>query len=361
MREEVVPILTDVVQVPGEGILEPPGWLQPEDLRPVIASVRSGESLTPRPKIGQTRDGRGIHYADAVVSVVAPAGTGKGWLALATCRDVIRANGHTIYLDFEETAERRVARLIQMGLSDDSILRGFTYLRPDRPIGDPAILDQLIRPETQLVVIDSVNPALRVEGCEINDNDDVLRWMGMPKHLARKGLAVMLLDHAPKSDPDGQLGAVVKQNESDCRIVLKVTEPLGRGRVGKVSLTWKKDRPGYWGTGTWADMIVQSSGDTVDVSVEAREVDNERYLPTRRMEEVSRAIEERPGVGIVELRSLISGRASITDDARQALVELGYLEVRVEGRTKALHSLKPYRDMTTVSQPSDIVTEADHV
>jgi hypothetical protein len=329
---------------PGEGILEPPGWLVPEDLRPVIAAVRSGESMTPKPTIGNTDDGRGIHYEAAIVSIVAPAGVGKGWLGLSTVRDVIQAGGHAVYLDYEETAERRVARLLQMGVRDDHVEKGLTYLRPDRKIQDPAHLDHLIRPETKLVVIDSVNPALRVEGCEINNNDDVLRWMAIPKHLSMKGLAVMLLDHAPKSDPDGQLGAVAKQNEADCRIVLKTVEPLGRGRVGRVSMTWRKDRPGYWGEGTWPEMVVRSSGDTVDVFIEAKAEDSERYLPTRRMEEVSRAVETTPGIGITELREAVSGRSSITDDARQALVDLGYVEARQEGRRTALHLVRPYTE-----------------
>jgi len=329
---------------PGEGVLEPPGWLVPEDLGPVIAAVRSGESLTPKPTIGTTDDGRGVHYEAAIVSVVAPAGTGKGWLALATVRDVIQAGGHAVYLDYEETAERRVARLLQMGLRGDQIEKDLTYLRPDRKIHEPTHLDHLIRPDTKLVVIDSVNPALRVQGLEINDNDDALEFFGIPKHLARNGLAVMLLDHAPKSDPDGQLGAVVKQNESDSRVVLKTVEPLGRGRIGRVSMTWRKDRPGYWGEGTHADMVVRSSGDTVDVFIEAKAEDGERYLPTRRMEEVSRAIETTPGIGITELREAVPGRSSITDDARQALVDLGYVEARQEGRRTALHHLRPYRE-----------------
>jgi archaellum biogenesis ATPase FlaH len=329
---------------PGEGILEPPGWLAPEDLRPVIAAVRSGESLTPKPTIGNTDDGRGIHYEGCIVSIVAPAGTGKGWLALATVRDVIQNKGHAVYLDYEETAERRVARLLQMGVRDDQIEDGLTYLRPDRKIQDPAHLDHLIRPDTRLVVIDSVNPALRSQGLKINENDDALEFFDIPKYLTRKGLAVMLLDHAPKSDPDGQLGAVVKMNESDCRIVLKTVEPLGRGRVGRVSMTWRKDRPGYWGEGTSCDMVIRSSGDTVDVMVEAPAADGERYLPTRRMEEVSRVIETTPGIGITELREAVSGRSSITDDARQALVDLGHVEARQEGRRTALHLVRPYAE-----------------
>jgi hypothetical protein len=49
-----------------------------------------------------------------------------------------------------------------------------------------------------------------------------------------------------------------------------------------------------------------------------------------------------------EIRTEVSGKATVTDEARNFLVETGFIAVKVAGRKNTHHSVKPYREATDV-------------
>lgn len=324
------------------------GW-EPENIEAALAKVANGERLVDEPSILATDSRRAIFHPGTIAGVAAPAESGKGILVARVIGDVIQAGGHAIYLDFEESAERRIVRQTSMGIPEAHIRRGFTYLRPTGPVGDTSRLDALIRPETQVAVIDAVNPAMQAEGLSFMDNDEIGAWInGYPRHLQRKGLLVILVDHVVKAREDrgrSPIGGVQKLNEVDLQLMLKVTQPLGRGQVGKVEIEWTKDRLGFWGRGHHADMVVKSTGDSMTVTIEERITTRTDFRPTGKMEQVSKAVEAAPGITIRDLRDQIGGRATVTDDARHALVKDGYLAEQKEGRKTVLFSVRPYREI----------------
>lgn len=321
---------------------------KPKDLGPVLDRLEAGESLTEEPDntLLATDQGRGILYPETIVSIAGPGGIGKGKLAGRIVGDVIASGGHAIYIDLEENEARRVATLYSLGVGPAHIRNGLDYLSPETKIGDMARLGELIRPNTRVVVFDSVNPAMSLEGFSLMDNEDVVSWYQMvPKFIQRQGVMALLVDHQTKAgDSKTAIGGIQKFNQVDHQLILESVDPLGRGKIGRVKIHTAKDRLGFFGLGHHHDMIARSTGDTLDITIADLMRTEGDFRPTARMEKVSILIEDHPGIGVEELRNKSGGRASITDDARRYLVSDGYVDERKAGRKLALYSLDKYRD-----------------
>lgn len=333
---------------PGTATAKAGSSWQPKDLGPVLDRLEAGESLTEEPDntLLATDQGRGILYPETIVSIAGPGGIGKGKLAGRIVGDVIASGGHAIYIDLEENEARRVATLYSLGVQPNHIRNGLDYLSPETKIGDMARLRELIRSNTRVVVIDSVNPAMSLEGFSLMDNEEVVSWYQMvPKWFQRQGVTAVLIDHQTKAgDSKTAIGGIQKFNQVDHQLILESVDPLGRGKIGRVKIHTAKDRLGFFGLGHHHDMIARSTGDTLDITIADLMRTEGDFRPTARMEKVSILIEDHPGIGVEELRNKSGGRASITDDARRYLVSDGYVEERKVGRKLTLYSLDKYRD-----------------
>jgi hypothetical protein len=99
-----------------------------------------------------------------------------------------------------------------------------------------------------LVVFDSLADFLTAAGAEDNSNSDFGRWFAeFITPLKRQGVAVLVLDHVPKSiegTAHGPRGAGAKTDKVDVQWSLKVVRRFGREQVGEVELTRSKDREG---------------------------------------------------------------------------------------------------------------------
>ena len=330
-------------------------WL-PKDLGPVLDRLAAGESVTEEPDnaLLATDQGRGIFYPETIASVAGPGGIGKGKLAAQIAGDVIGTGGHVIYIDLEENEGRRLSTLYSLGVRLDHIRERFTYLSPETRVGDMARLGELFRPETKVVVIDSVNPAMSLEGFSLMDNEEIVAWyQRVPKWIQRRGVLTVLIDHQTKAgDSKTPIGGIQKFNQVDHQLILESVDPLGRGKIGKVKIHTAKDRLGFFGIGHHHDLIARSTGDSLDISIIDLATNEGDFRPTGRMERVSRLVEDRPGIGRDELRSEAGGRASVTDDARRYLVSDEYVEERQEGRKFTLYSLAKYREKDGTDSPN---------
>lgn len=235
------------------------GYEEPEtswraiDLRPLLF----GERQRPRPTVlaGPTINGEKVLllYSGRVHSVYAETEGGKTWMAMEGCRQEIEAGGTVLFIDFEDDEDGTVDRLLSLGLTPDQIVNQFRYVRPQEPFGADAIAEVEFEVQTYaptLVVIDGVTEALRLDGLDSSNNDDVVRFLRvLPRRLAEMGPAVLLIDHVVKDAQNrgrGPIGGGMKLNGlTGAAYYLKIVAPFGRGKTGYSKLFVQKDRPGF--------------------------------------------------------------------------------------------------------------------
>lgn len=365
MNPEIAEELEKILAEPDDGT----SWDR-VDLVPVLAAVKAGETLTPAPSMVRMDTGKCVMYPGTLTSLAAPPDSGKGMFWAKASADVMADGKSVICVDLEENAENRIARLLSIGVPELTIRDRFAYFRPWDPIGDPTRLDGVMTEhQPAMAILDSVGEGMAVEGLNPLDNSDAAKWINTyARYFQRHGCAVLIVDHQVKNKDDRgryAIGAQHKLAVMDLALTLEVVEPMGRGKRGRVKITWAKDRPGFWGRGHHADMVVNSTGDTIDITIEQVQGIDTDFRPTARMESVSRLIEANPGIGKDEIRQTVGGRASITDDARTYLVSDGFVEARQEGRKTGHFSITPYRENDRTVSPNrptdrDGSSEAEH-
>lgn len=221
---------------------------QPIDLGTLLAN----DIIRPTPTILHRTDGQHLLYAGKVNAFNAESESGKSWAALFACAETIWLGQHAVYLDFEDSPEGIIERLLALGVDIDDIEDRFHYIRPDDPIDLAAIaaLTSLLEQhEPALVVIDGVTEVMVQNGWSIIDNDDVARfYAALPKRIARHGPAVLLIDHVPKRKAERGKGGIGGQHKragiDGAAYILETIRPFGRGRNGAARITVDKDRPG---------------------------------------------------------------------------------------------------------------------
>lgn len=217
------------------------------DLGPYIR----GEVNRPEPTIGITRsDGLRLIYPGKEHSVIGEMESGKSWFCLASAAAEISLGRHVVYIHFEESdPSDTVERLQALGVPDDSIVKLFRFVGPERPV-TPAAIARLVDPAPSLVVLDGVNEAMSLHGLAIREEDGAAAFRRLlVKPFTTVGAATLSNDHVVK-DPDrrgrGPLGSIHKGNAlSGSLIVLENADPFGRGQRGRSHVYVTKDRPGH--------------------------------------------------------------------------------------------------------------------
>lgn len=222
---------------------------------------------------------------------------GKSLLCLAVAADEILCGRHVLYLDFDGMGATMSVDLLRcLNVPDQLITTHFLYVTPETPFA-PAkerVLQLLDKHTIRLVVIDTFNPALGTHGLDsekTSDTDVFYRTVVDP--LRSRGAAVVLLDHVTKSkDTRGRYsyGAEGKLSRCDVAIGIEARQPIGRGRVGIVSLKTYKDRPSRLPRPTIGTITWTSSPDTGQITWELKKtepVDHDKpFRPTAIMEAV---------------------------------------------------------------------------
>jgi hypothetical protein len=329
-----------------------------------IDAVKAGGRAVEAPFLG------GVIYAASRHSLSGPSGCGKSWGALYLVALELLDGQTVIYLDTDDMGPARfLARLRALGVDDEAISERFLLVRPERAATDEALarmVETIKERGVRLVVVDSWNPALGLEGLDPLVTRDLDVWLTrFAKPINEAGAALLTVDHVPKGS-DGQRGGYAygserKRSGVTVHLSMKMVEPFGFGKVGRALLTIEKDRDGMIGPqGTAAGMFEMWSsrdGSKVEAQIgEATERDEEGNVRrTYLMQKVSEYLEghDEP----VSRTTVVdeAGVGSRTEYVRQALDQLvreGYVSEIAGAREgwRSYLSLKEFRAFGAVDE-----------
>lgn len=313
--------------------------------------LEHGEELQVPTHLART-DGQHLLYPAAVHSISGEPESGKTWVALIAAAQTLREDGHVTYVDFEDRAGRVIPRLLQLGAPRDAILAGFHYIRPVAAL-DTAGRNHLdaAADQSALAIIDGVTEAMTMHGLSLMDNEDAARYLDLlPRHLADHGCAVLQIDHVVK-DPEKQgrwaIGAGHKLAGLDgAAYSIKITDPFGRGKIGRARITVNKDRPGavreFAMGNAVGTLVIDSRSEQLHAWLEEPAStplsDNGEMRPTHLMEKVSKYVEITPRASGKQIEDVIRGKAQYVRLAIRTLVNEGFLTVESGPRGAQLHS-----------------------
>jgi hypothetical protein len=195
-----------------------------------------------KPTICLLPSGKALFYDAAVNGVAGEPAAGKSWVAFLAAAQEMRQGHPVAFVDLEDTPRRTVRRLYAVGASRDEVSRLFRYVRPEESYNQLSrdALDA-VTDGVRLVVIDSTGEALSLQGAKSNADEDVTAWFtALPKHLAKRGLCVLLLDHVAKVE--GGRWPIGSQRK--LAAISGVQYTLGLGKA------FSRDEPG------WSELIV---------------------------------------------------------------------------------------------------------
>lgn len=344
------------------------------DLTPVL----DGTHKPQQPTTGARDDGIGLFYPGRVNGIQGESEAGKSWVALLSCLVEMNRGNHVAYLDFEDSEEGVVSRLLLIGAVPDDISRLFHYVRPGST-PTPVQLRQFIARigdlAPSLVIVDGVTEAMVMMGLELKENTEIAKFGRMLlRPLADTGAAVVPLDHVVKStESRGRyaLGGVHKLNAVDgVQYMLEAVRPFGINTEGRSRLRIAKDRPAqirrhalpggrnpmHW----FADLVIRSDGDEFaeahlyppiqhtddpaeDAAVKDKAAQEEADIKERESAVLATLGKTAEPMSKAALEELIPGRASVTRRALTRLVHGGSVTATKGPRGAALHSL-PAKD-----------------
>lgn len=320
----------------------------PVDLGPVLA----GDQVDEPPTALTRADERCLLYRGKVHGLHGEPEAGKGWIAMQASAESIEKDEHVAYFDFEDDARTATARLRALGVEDAAIRARFHYVRPNEPLSNTVRpdLELALEPTPSLVIVDGVTEALTLAGLNLSDNTEVATWLDMVPRWIRDatGAAVVLIDHVTKDrETRGRfaIGAQHKLAGVDVAYSIRVTETFGRGVDGRAEIRVGKDRPGHVRQYAKDDVVAEvrfASEPGGGMRVSVLPPDPEGWRPTKRMKEVSQAIEANPGLIARKVREYVGGRASTTDEAIRLLIAHEFVQVRKEGQASCHYSVRPY-------------------
>lgn len=319
-----------------------------------VLAILDGTFVAPVPTILERNDGEALIYPGLLHSIAGEPESGKTWLALHACAQVLTTGGTVAFIDEEDTANGIIGRLRAQGVPDTDLIRGLIYIKPEGHLTATAAarLDAILearRPE--LIVIDGVTEAMTLAGLDLNSNADVARWYSeVPRRLLRHGAAVVLIDHVVKVAENRGRYAIGAQHKlagvSGAAFVCEVLRPFGRGRDGVLSVTIAKDRPGELRRlevgKRCAELHVRSTErGTLELELRPPPAPG-TWKPTAIMGQVAKVLEEHTGEPLSEraiLDRVTGGKTQHKRAALAALVDEGYVTTESGPRGAKLHTL----------------------
>jgi hypothetical protein len=227
-----------------------PSTWHPLDLEAWFA----GGEEPPVPTIGMREDGKiSFLYARRTHALIGDSEVAKSFLAQFICAQEID-NGNTVgYLDFEDTLDNIMSRMVELVRDPKALIERFRYVHPEEQLTEPLPLIQAMA-DCSLVVVDGITEALElvpVPGGNSSDwNGAYVRFQtALLDPIAAKGPAVLSIDH-PNRDGIGKAardagGAGHKRKGyTGASYSMVNIEPMGRGRRGFSKVYVAKDKPG---------------------------------------------------------------------------------------------------------------------
>ncbi|CAL8975439.1 hypothetical protein TESS_TESS_00849 [Tessaracoccus sp. O5.2] len=344
----------------------PPSSWAPVDLEPVL----SGTYVPPTPTLWPRADGLCLLYPGLTHSVHGESESGKSLIIQAETARLLSAGHDVLYLDFESDPGSVIDRLRMFGAEPDAIRSHLHYVHPETNLQRSDALrdwDQLLAHPYALAVIDGVTEALTMFGWATKENDDITTWHRvMPRRIADStGAAVVLIDHVTKDSQTRGRFAIGGQAKlaalSGPAYSVEVTQPLGRGLRGVLSLRIGKDRPGYLrqrcGPFRHNDRTQQAAVITLDATVdppryevepprEGPDEEAHEFRPTALMQKVSKELEDAPTpLSLTQIEKRVFGNTAHIRTAAACLVSEGFAAIEDGPRNSKLHRMvKPYRE-----------------
>lgn len=284
----------------------------------------------------------------------------KSWLLLILSVLEIRAGRCVFYIDLEMGRRDTLARIRDLGLTDEEISTGFVYFEPAEALSGSEItsyVDELLQTRLpSLVVFDAMVGALAIHALDPNSAVDVERFYRTVIDAFRKhGAAVAILDHVVKDkDSRGRWvsGSERKLGATDVHLGLEVISPFSRGSKGAAKILVHKDRPGYLPRPRAGELHLQSDRDTGRIEWEFRaaqpgdsRAEGKKFRPYFLMERVSRHLElKTEPISKAVLQVEVTGKKPAIRAAIAILIEEGYASSETSGQTHLIRSVRPYRE-----------------
>jgi len=297
-------------------------------------------------------DGVALLYPGKIHAINAESESGKTWMALSICAEVMLEGEQVFFIDFEDSPASVVGRLVDLGVPVDVVEVCFHYIRPDDPLTDSlseTLVAALVDVGASLAVVDGVTEAMVLHGFSIKDNDDAARFIALLlRPLQRTGATVLVLDHVTKANESGNRFAIGAQHKlagiDGAVYTAKVEQPYGRGRTGTSRLEVAKDRPGHVravaGSGKHIGTfrLVSEGGALRAEVVPAAGGDSAVRLSPELLTKVSDLIAEKAPVSQTGLVKAAGGNAAAVRAAADHLVKIGCAEERAGSRNARLFS-----------------------
>jgi hypothetical protein len=248
-----------VTKLYGDDYAEPPDWqIDPDGVPPtplysdVAAFLAGGIPDPPRPVALRRDDGHALFYAGKVNVLFGDPESGKTWVALAACAQVLGDGRKVAVIDVDHNGIREIiTRLLALGAHPEALAdpERFRYYEPEDALTLRATAYQVQEWRAALAIVDSLGEVLPMLGLSSNSPDDYTRaHREILSTIAIGGAAVLAIDHLPKSDEArsrGQTGTLAKLRAvNGASIRVTVRDPFIRGRTSSCSLVVHKDRPG---------------------------------------------------------------------------------------------------------------------
>lgn len=181
--------------------------------------------------------GEGVHWLQG------ESESGKTWVALIVLADVLRRGGTGLYVDHEDTLDRVLERLDQLGVTDEEIER-LVYV-DGTTTGFFELVGHVALTAYTVMVIDGVTSSVSSAGLSGRDEQELTRWCDL---LPRRAQMSICVDHVVKSKDDRggmAIGSQAKKSVvtgSSFEVVCE--KKFGRGKEGLIVLNLQKDKPG---------------------------------------------------------------------------------------------------------------------
>lgn len=318
------------------------------DIWQLIADITAGIIETPTPDILKRNDGQGLFYRGKTNGVHAESGSGKTWLLLIAAKQEIEAGNNVFYIDYEDSPQSLIMRLLALSVDADSIGRHFHYISPESAfsVGRDVLMEAVRILQPTLIGIDSVGESTAAEGVNGNADDEIATWFStVAKPLASSGAAVVLLDHVPKSG-DSSLWPIGSQRKraaiDGAQYLQEIVKPFSKHDEGAARLVCAKDRSGNYRVGQRVALLrVIPDGGNVQIEVEVPEEQHGEFKPTVLMDRIRKVLSHTPSpLSFNQLFQATGGKRNNIRLALDTLIADGEITATPGARGAMLHELK---------------------
>lgn len=296
--------------------------------------------MIPPPGLCRLDDGFGLFYEGRINGIHGEPECGKSWVAWVTVAQTLQRGGSAIYLDYEDSEQGAATRLQALGVCAELALSDrFAYVRPEEQANGEWARLLGSRP-WDVVIVDSTNEAMSMEGLNPNDNHDsavFLRKVVRP--IAECGAAAILLDHVSKSkETRGNWAIGAQQKRAMIRgasYLVESSRPFGRGLEGEATLTVVKDTPGAirerrGGNNVAARLVLLSAPETGRITYSLTVPPTPHQVV---LDRIRAFLLTNPGASKRQLRTL--SNSDLVDELVEKCVVDGRIDVQVTGTAHA--------------------------